>query len=206
MRLNVNPTRMDLLKLKKRLLLARRGHELLRNKQDELMRYFIALINRIKGLRAGLEGELLAAEASFVNACSVMAPQHIYGSTAYSGIKAELGVRHEPLMNLRVPKYSLSMQGEVLSYGMVDTSMELDRALEKYHAVLPRLVELAEKERTLEMLAVEIESTRRRVNALEHILIPNLLDTIGYITMKLEEIERGNITRLMKVKDMVRAR
>lgn len=206
MRLNVNPTRMELLKLKKRLVLARRGHQLLKNKQDELMRQFMELVEEIKGLRSVVEDELARAQMNFINARSVMSREHINGATGYPKMETDLEVRYEPLMNLRIPKYELKIKGDYFSYGVATTSMEIDLALMKYREVLPKMIELASKEKTMELLAHEIESTRRRVNALEHILIPNLLETIRYISMKLEELERGNITRLMKIKDIVRAR
>ncbi|MFB0528333.1 MAG: V-type ATP synthase subunit D [bacterium] len=204
MRLTVNPTRMELLKLKKRLILARRGHRLLKDKQDELMRNFLSLIEEIKDLRLTVDRGLFEAYGSFLIARSTMGREFLDEALMFSQLETSLEVAYIPLLNLRVPSYKLMMRGDYFSYGLFTTSMELDRALKKYRELIPKMVELAEKEKRLEMLSYEIERTRRRVNALEHILIPNILETISYISMKLEELERSNITRLMKIKDIVR--
>lgn len=204
MRLAVNPTRMELLKLKKRLILARRGHRLLKDKQDELMRNFLSLIEEIKELRLTVEIELFQAYGSFLIARSTMGREFLDEALMFSQLETNLEVTYVPLLNLRVPRYRLRIEGDYFSYGLFTTSMELDRALKRYRELIPKMVELAEKERTLEMLSYEIERTRRRVNALEHILIPNIIETIAYISMKLEEQERSNLTRLMKIKDIVR--
>jgi V/A-type H+-transporting ATPase subunit D len=204
MRIAVNPTRMELLKLKKRLILARRGHRLLRDKQDELMRDFLSLIEKIKELRLTVERGLFEAYGSFLIARSTMARESLEEALMGSHLETSLEVTYVPLLNLRVPSYELKMEGDYFSYGLFTTSMELDRALKSYRELIPKMVELAEKERRLEMLSYEIERTRRRVNALEHILIPNIIETISYISMKLEELERSNLIRLMKIKDIVR--
>ncbi|MQY53311.1 MAG: V-type ATP synthase subunit D [Firmicutes bacterium] len=204
MRLAVNPTRMELLKLKKRLILARRGHRLLRDKQDELMRNFLSLIEEIKELRLTVEIELFQAYGSFLIARLTMGREFLDEALMFSQLETNLEVTYVPLMNLRIPRYRLNIEGDYFSYGLLTTSMELDRALKRYRELIPKMVELAEKERELEMLSYEIERTRRRVNALEHILIPNIFETISYISMKLEELERSNLTRLMKIKDIVR--
>ena len=205
MRLAVNPTRMELLKLKKRLILARRGHRLLRDKQDELMRNFLSLVEEIKGLRLTVERGLFQAYGSFLIARSTMTREFLDEALMGSQLKISLEVTYVPLLNLRVPRYKLKMEGDYFSYGLLTTSMELDRALKRYRELVPKMVELTEKDRRLEMLSYEIERTRRRVNALEHILIPNIMETISYISMKLEELERSNLTRLMKIKDIVRS-
>lgn len=204
MRLAVNPTRMELLKLKKRLILARRGHRLLKDKQDELMRNFLSLIEEIKELRLTVEIELFQAYGSFLIARLTMGREFLDEALMFSQLETNLEVTYVPLMNLRIPRYRLNIEGDYFSYGLLTTSMELDRALKSYRELIPKMVELAEKERELEMLSYEIERTRRRVNALEHILIPNIFETISYISMKLEELERSNLTRLMKIKDIVR--
>ena len=205
MRLAVNPTRMELLKLKKRLILARRGHRLLKDKQDELMRNFLSLVEEIKGLRLTVERGLSQAYGFFLIARSTMTREFLDEALMGSQLKISLEVTYVPLLNLRVPRYKLKMEGDYFSYGLLTTSIELDRALRSYRELVPKMVELAEKERRLEMLSYEIERTRRRVNALEHILIPNIMETISYISMKLEELERSNLTRLMKIKDIVRS-
>ncbi len=204
MRLTVNPTRMELLKLKKRLILARRGHRLLKDKQDELMRNFLSLIEEIKNLRLAVDKGLFEAYGSFLIARSTMGREFLDEALMFSQLETNLEVTYVPLMNLRIPRYRLNIEGDYFSYGLLTTSMELDRALKRYRELIPKMVELAEKERELEMLSYEIERTRRRVNALEHILIPNIFETISYISMKLEELERSNLTRLMKIKDIVR--
>lgn len=204
MRLAVNPTRMELLKLKKRLILARRGHRLLRDKQDELMRNFLSLIEEIKVLRLLVEKGLFQAYGSFLIARSTMGREFLEEALMASQLETNLEVAYVPLLNLRVPSYELRIVGDYFSYGLFTTSMELDGALKRYRELIPEMVELAEKGKRLEMLSYEIERTRRRVNALEHILIPNILETISYISMKLEELERSNLTRLMKIKDIVR--
>ncbi len=204
MRIAVNPTRMELLKLKKRLILARRGHRLLRDKQDELMRNFLSLIEKIKELRLTVERGLFEAYGSLLIARSTMGRESLDEALMGSHLETSLEVTYVPLLNLRVPSYKLKMEGDYFSYGLFTTSMELDRALKSYRELIPKMVELAEKERRLEMLSYEIERTRRRVNALEHILIPNIIETISYISMKLEELERSNLIRLMKIKDIVR--
>jgi len=204
MRLTVNPTRMELLKLKKRLILARRGHRLLKDKQDELMRNFLSLIEEIKELRLAVEKGLFEAHGSFLIARSTMGREFLDEALMASQLETNLEVTYVPLLNLRVPSYELRMVGDYFSYGLFTTSMELDRALKRYRELMLKMVELAEREKRLEMLSYEIERTRRRVNALEHILIPNILETISYISMKLEELERSNLTRLMKIKDIVR--
>jgi len=205
MRLAVNPTRMELLKLKKRLILARRGHRLLKDKQDELMRNFLSLVEEIKNLHLTVEKGLSEAYGSFLIARSTMTREFLDEALMGSQLKISLEVTYVPLLNLRVPRYKLKMEGDYFSYGLLTTSIELDRALRSYRELVPKMVELAEKERRLEMLSYEIERTRRRVNALEHILIPNIMETISYISMKLEELERSNLTRLMKIKDIVRS-
>lgn len=204
MRIAVNPTRMELLKLKKRLILARRGHRLLRDKQDELMRNFLSLIEEIKVLRLLVEKGLFQAYGSFLIARSTMGREFLEEALMASELETNLEVTYVPLLNLRVPSYELRIVGDYFSYGLFTTSMELDGALKRYRELIPEMVELAEKGKRLEMLSYEIERTRRRVNALEHILIPNILETISYISMKLEELERSNLTRLMKIKDIVR--
>lgn len=205
MRLAVNPTRMELLKLKKRLILARRGHRLLKDKQDELMRNFLSLVEEIKNLYLTVEKGLFEAYMSFLIARSTMGREFLEEALMGSQLETSLEVTHTLLLNLRVPKYQLKMEGDYFSYGLLTTSIELDRALKRYKELVPKMVELAEKEKRLEMLSYEIERTRRRVNALEHILIPNIMETISYIGMKLEELERSSLTRLMKIKDIVRS-
>lgn len=201
--LDVNATRMELLRLRKRLALAQRGHKLLKDKQDELMRQFLAMVHEARRARLTVEEHLNRTYMRFVFARAVMATEALETALLATSARIELGVELRPVMNLRVPSFSVDIVGDVHSYGFLFTSGELDVALEGYAAMVPEMVKLAQQEKALEMLADEIESTRRRVNALEYILIPNLRDTIRHISLKLSEMERGDLVRLMKVKQML---
>lgn len=205
MRLAVNPTRMELLKLKRRIGLARRGHKLLKNKLDELIQQFFPLIEEARRLRDDVDIGLKNAFGGLILARSLMSRSSVGEAIVYTQFRVRVQTTLKVIMNLRVPNFKLNYKGNILSYGFVDTSSQLDEALYNYLDVLPKMVKLAELEKTLEMLAHEIERTRRRVNALEYILIPNMVETIRYISQKLSEVERGNLTRLMKIKDIVRA-
>lgn len=204
MLLEVNATRMELLRLKKRLALAKRGHKLLKDKEDELMRHFLDLVNKNRDLREKLETQLIVAFKNFLMARAVMDRESMEEAIMFPKQKIDLSVSTTSIMNLRVPRFELKSEGTVHSYGFVNTSAELDSALQIYSDLLPEMVKLAETESAVQLLADEIEKTRRRVNALEYVLIPNLEETIKYITMRLNEMERSNITRLMKIKEMVR--
>lgn len=205
-RLNVNPTRMELTKLKKRLMTARRGHKLLKDKRDELMKRFIEIIKENQKLRLKLETMATDASKSFVMAGALISQESLAEALSYPSCKVDVQVSDRNIMGVTVPEFSYSIKegsSEPYSYGFLNTSSELDNAVFKMHNMLSVLLELAGIEKAAQLLAVEIEHTRRRVNALEYIMIPQLEETIKYITMKMEENERGNITRLMKVKDMV---
>ena len=204
-RLNVNPTRMEMSNLKTRLQTASRGHKLLKDKQDELMRRFIDLIRLNKKLRAEVEEELSAAFQDFLIASAMMSPEMLEQSLVFPKGSVSVDIAIENVMSVRVPKMTFHKDmGEAgLPYGYAQTSAELDDALEKLEAIMDRLLELAEVEKACQLMAKEIESTRRRVNALEYRTIPDLEETIKYIRMKLDENERATITRLMKVKDMI---
>jgi V/A-type H+-transporting ATPase subunit D len=201
--LKVNATRMELLKLRRRLEIARRGHKLLKDKQDELMRHFLELIAQNRNLRDEVEAKLLKAHSAFLMARAVMDRASLEAAIMFPKQKLSIQVSMEQVMNLRVPRFELSSEGDVYAYGFLSTSGELDSALQLYSEVLPDMIRLAEMERALQLLAEEIEKTRRRVNALEYVLIPNLQDTIAYIRMRLDEMERSNTIRLMKIKEMV---
>ncbi|WP_029450861.1 V-type ATP synthase subunit D [Clostridium algidicarnis] len=210
-RLNVNPTRMELSKLKKRLVTATRGHKLLKDKQDELMRQFINLIRYNNELRKSVEIELEEALKSFVMARGVMSSEFLEEAIAYPKESISLEVGSKNIMSVNVPVMNFIRQlnddaGSIYPYGFANTSAELDGAIEKLYKVLPRLLELAEVEKSTQLMADEIEKTRRRVNALEYMTIPQLQETIKYIRMKLDENERGALTRLMKVKSMIEQR
>ncbi|WP_027632347.1 V-type ATP synthase subunit D [Clostridium hydrogeniformans] len=208
MKLNVNPTRMELTKLKKRLTTATRGHKLLKDKQDELMRRFIELIKYNNELRKSVEEELGGSFKEFLMARAVMSSEMLEEAIAYPKEKISLELTHKNIMSVNVPvmNFKRSLEGDtgsIYPYGFAQTSSELDGAIEKLYGILPKLLELAEVEKSCQLMADEIEKTRRRVNALEYMTIPQLQETIKYIVMKLDENERGNLTRLMKVKSMM---
>ena len=201
---NVNATRMELLNQKKRLKLAKRGHKLLKDKQDELMRQMMLLIDEVRELRVSIEEEFQSILSGFVLAKAEMEKYEIEEALAMPQKKVTLDVDEKNLMSVRVPRFTKNVKGNIISYGYMNTTGEMDIALIEFDKFLESLFELAEKEKTVQLLADEIDKTRRRVNALEYKLIPNLEDTIKYITMKLQEMERATLTRLMKVKDIVR--
>ncbi len=206
MRLAVNPTRMELQRLKKRLVLAHRGHKLLKDKQDELMRQFMSLVKAIRGLRQEVEEGLELAFRSFTLFRSQFAPQEAEEALALPSKRINLQVEERQVMNFRVPVFTAQISGKMRCYGFYNTNSDLDRSLRGLEKVLEKMLRLAQEEKTLQLLAQEIERTRRRVNALEYILIPSLQETIKYIDMKLSEMERGNLTRLMKIKEMLAER
>lgn len=204
-RLNVNPTRMELSNLKRRLSTARRGHKLLKDKRDELMKRFLDMVRHNKALRAKVEDTLMRAYGRFVLARGVMSDESMEAALMYPTQRLEVALEVENVMSVPVPRYTFERtgNGNLYPYGLADTSGELDAAVEGMADVFPKLLELAQMEKASQLLAREIERTRRRVNALEYVMIPQLEETIRFITMKLDENERGNITRLMKVKDMM---
>ena len=205
--MRVNPTRMELTRLKKRLAVARRGHKLLKDKRDEMMKKFLELVRSNKELREKVEGMLMQAHANFLIARAVMSNEVLEEALMLPKESVSLEVSTENIMSVEVPvlKYKTKNDdpSDIFPYGFVSTSGELDSAIGTLAEVLPYMLELSRKEKAAQLLAQEIEKTRRRVNALEHVLIPQLTETIKYITMKLDENERGNLTRLMKVKDMM---
>ena len=198
---------MVLNQLKGRLKTARRGHKLLKDKRDELMRQFMDVVKRNKELRIRVEEGLTAAFASLQVASSIMSPEMMEQALLYPRQSVELGMTYKNIMSVNVPRYSFrtksSDPSEVYPYGFAQTSGELDDALEKLSLVFQDMLELAEVEKTMQLLAEEIEKTRRRVNALEYVMIPDLEKNIKYISMKLEENENATKVRLLKVKEMV---
>ena len=204
--MKVNPTRMELTRLKNRLKVAARGHKLLKDKRDEMVRRFMQLIRENKSLREQVEKELGVALTSFTMASLSMSEEEMNAALLAPARKGEIEVSLENIMSVNVPKIEFEEHEVVNSfypYGMLGTVWELDVAVDKLSSVLPSLVKLAQLEKTCNMLADEIEKTRRRVNALEYVMIPQMEETIKYITMKLDENERGNLTRLMKTKEMM---
>ena len=205
----INPTRMELTRLKGRLKTAQRGHKLLKDKRDELMRQFLILRRQNQALRAKVEAGLESANAAFTVASAVMSPEVLEQALLYPKQHVELEVQLQNVMSVYVPNYQFQAQTSDLSdiypYGFAQTSGELDDALANLASVFHDMLELAQVEKSVQLMAREIEKTRRRVNALEHVMIPDYLEKIRYISMKLDENERGATARLMKVKDMMLA-
>jgi len=206
--LNVNPTRMELTKLKARLVTASRGHKLLKDKQDELMRRFIEMIRRNKVLRENVEKELITLFKEFLVSSAIMSPEFLEEAVALPKEEITVDIRKKNVMSVNVPVMNFVRKlaedpGSIYPYGYAQTSSELDDAISRLYAIMPQLLDLAEVEKSCQLMADEIEKTRRRVNALEYRTIPELKETIKFIRMKLDENERGTITRLMKVKDII---
>ena len=205
--MNVNPTRMELSRLKKRLVTATKGHKLLKDKRDELMRRFLQTVRENKDLRIEVESELENANRHFSVARSVMEPSELAVALMAPKQEINLDITTKNVMSVNIPVYEVKAKTgrseDIYSYGYAFTSAELDTAVSSLSSVMPKLLRLAETEKSAQLLAAEIEKTRRRVNALEHVMIPDLKDTIKYITMKLDENERSSTARLMKVKDMM---
>ena len=204
---HVNPTRMEMKRIKARLKTARRGHRLLKDNRDELMRQFMEIVHENRVLRERVEKGLSEAMAALSTASAVMSPEMLEQALLYPKQSVELGVSYKNVMSVHVPVYEFKTKNndpsEIYPYGFAMTSGELDDALSALSGVFTDMLELARIEKTMQLLAQEIEKTRRRVNALEYIMIPEMEQNIRFITMKLDENERGNIIRLMKVKDMI---
>ncbi len=204
-RLNVNPNRMELSRLKKRVVVAKRGHKLLKDKQDALIKAFLEKARELKELREELEAELSLCYQSFLLARAQTLPVVLEQALMISSMRCCIDVRERNVMSVLIPEYNVRQEGEGLSYGLANTSASLDLSLERFSALLPRLIHLAAEEKGLKLMAKEIEKTRRRVNALEHVLIPSFQETVRYITMKLDEQERAGLSRLMRIKEIVRS-
>lgn len=203
----VNPTRMEFTRLKKKLLTATKGHKLLKDKRDELMRNFLELVKENKELREEVEEGIKRANKSFVLAKSVMRSEYL--NTALLAAKQSLSVKvgRKNVMSVNIPVFEAEARtadkNDMYSYGLAFTSGDLDSAVNELSGILPRMLRLAEVEQGCRLMAAEIEKTRRRVNALEYVMIPELRSNIKYISMKLDENERSTQVRLMKVKDMM---
>lgn len=206
-RMNVNPTRMMLTSLKRRLKTATRGHKLLKDKRDELMKEFLELARENGRLREEVEKDLDGVYKNFTIASSIMSQEVMEESLMFPKQGVDLSVSGKNIMSVDVPVFDFKTtakdEGDIFPYGFVRTTGELDTAVMRMSGLFPKLLELAAKEKETSLLAAELEKTRRRVNALEYVMIPRLQITIRYIQMKLDENERGNQTRLMKVKDMM---
>ncbi|HHW45332.1 MAG TPA: V-type ATP synthase subunit D [Clostridiales bacterium] len=205
--LNVSPTRMELTRIKKQLMVAIKGHKLLKDKRDELMRQFLDMVRETKELRRRVEEKMMEINRGFALASSVMQREALCSALLMPKQSVTLQIDSKNIMGVDVPVFNIQQKSsnteDALSYGYAFTSGDLDHSILTLAKLLPDLLALAEQEKAAQMLAAEIERTRRRVNALEYIMIPNYQDTIRFITMKLDENERSNLTRLMKVKDMM---
>ena len=203
----ITPTRMELTKTKKKLVTARRGHKLLKDKRDELMKEFLELARENGRLRKEVESSLAGVYRNFSVASAMMSQEVMEESLMFPKQGVLLEVGNKNIMSVDVPVFGFKTTAEdptnIFPYGFARTSGELDNAVGALSDLFPALLELAAKEKQTQLLAAELEKTRRRVNALEYVMIPKLQATIKYIQMKLDENERGNQTRLMKVKDMM---
>ncbi|MCD7959738.1 MAG: V-type ATP synthase subunit D [Ruminococcus sp.] len=203
----VNPTRMELSRLKKKLTTARRGHKLLKDKRDELMRQFLELVRENQMLRQKVEKGIAKANLDFALAAAVMNDAAVKTALLAPKQSVSATVTSKNIMSVDVPSFQYQTRtvdsSDIFSYGFVDTSVDLDTAVASLSAVFPDMLKLAETEKSCTLLASEIEKTRRRVNALEHVLIPEYTEKIRYISMKLDENERSTQIRLLKVKDMM---
>ncbi len=204
-RLAINPNRMELLKLKRRAAVAVRGHKLLKDKMDELLKQFLGLVRENRELRAELEAELAEAYGIFALARSEMSVQEVEEALDFPSATLRVTAERRSITGVKVPAFTLESEGAFDSYGLALTPASFDEAMRRFQALVPRLVQLAEVETAVLVMAQEIEKTRRRVNALEYVLIPSLTETISYITMKLDELERFYRTQLMKIKSMQEA-
>ncbi len=201
---NVNATRMELLGLRKRVALASRGHRLLSEKRDEISRQLIKIARDIQPLREQVETELSQTFRRFMLARASMEPEQVKAALAVPTKKFSMVMEFASVMNVKVPRLLKDIEGEILCYGYATTSGEMDVALLSLERAFDLLIELAEKEKQARLLAVELQMTRRRVNVLEHVVIPEIHETIRYIHDKLSEAERDNTSRLMKITDIIR--
>jgi len=204
MRMQVGTTRMQLMKLRRRLGVARRGHKLLKDKQEELMRRILGLIDEIRDHRVRVEKETGRVLGRLAVARNAFDPRLFDEAVLVPTRKVAVRVETKNILNVKVPVFKKEISGKTRCYGFARTSGELDFALVALEELLDSLLVLAEKEKTLELLADEMEKTRRRVNALEFVLIPDIEETVAFIALKLSENERGDLTRLMRVKEIIR--
>ena len=201
-RLAVNPNRMELLKLRRRVAVAIRGHKLLKDKLDELFKKFFDMARENRSLRREVEEQLTRTYKYFAMARSEVTTQEVMEALSFPRASLEVEVEWDNLMGVKVPSFKVISEGDYVCYGLAGTPASFDEVIEDYAELLPRMLQLAEMEAAVRLMAIEIEKTRRRVNALEYVLIPSLQETIKYITMKLDEMERSYRTQLMKIKSM----
>ncbi|MEG2175513.1 MAG: V-type ATP synthase subunit D [Oscillibacter sp.] len=205
--ITVSPTRMELTRLKGKLRTARRGHKLLKDKRDELMKQFLDTVREVRSLRAEVEEELMTVHGSFTVASALMSSEALEQALVYPKQSVDLTMTFQNVMSVNVPVYDFQTKtksdSDIYPYGFAATSGELDTAVDALGRVFRKMLKLAQIEKAAQLMAEEIEKTRRRVNALEYVVIPDTQDSIRYITMKLDENDRSTTTRLMKVKDML---
>lgn len=207
--MNVNPTRMELTNLKRKLVTARRGHKLLKDKRDELMRRFLDLVRENKELRICVEEGISKANINMSVARCVMSDKSLDVALMLPTQEMSIDVSEKNVMSVLIPEFDVRFktadENDIYSYGFAETSGDLDAAVKALSDIMPQMIRLAQVEKSCQLMAAEIEKTRRRVNALEHVMIPQYEETIKFISMKLDENERSTTTRLMKVKDMMLA-
>ena len=205
--ITVNPTRMELTRLKGKLKTAQRGHKLLKDKRDELMKQFLETVREVRALREEVEEELMTVHKSFTVASALMSSEALEQALLYPKQSVELTQTTQNIMSVNVPVYHFQTQtrsdSDIYPYGFAATSGELDTAVEALGHVFRKMLKLAEIEKSAQLMAEEIEKTRRRVNALEYVMIPNTQEAIRYINLMLDENDRATTIRLMKVKDML---
>ena len=205
--ITVNPTRLELTRLKGKLRTAQRGHKLLKDKRDELMKQFLDTVREVRSLRAEVEEELMRVHGSFTVASALMSSEAMEQALLYPKQSVELTMTTQNIMSVNVPVYHFQTKtksdADIYPYGFASTSGELDTAVDALGRVFQKMLKLAQIEKSAQLMAEEIEKTRRRVNALEYVMIPDTQEAIRYITMKLDENDRATTTRLMKVKDML---
>ncbi|NLL62036.1 MAG: V-type ATP synthase subunit D [Candidatus Atribacteria bacterium] len=202
--LAVNPNRMELLKLKRRLELANRGYKLLKDKRDALIQKFIKLVYENKRVREEFDRKIRERTNEFLLATICMGENDLNSIFMFPQRLTKVKTEYSNIMSVKVPKYQITEKGNLFTYGMIDTSPELDNSLKKYQEIAPLMIKMAELDKAIVLLTEEIEKTRRRVNALEYVMIPNLEDTIKFITMKLDEMARSSNSAIMRIKEMIR--
>ena len=203
MAIQVNPNRMELLQLKRKQQVALRGHKLLKDKLEGLLRDFMQIVRDYRKLRRFVDDRIGSVFKTLITASASMPREAYLTALAFPACTAALEVAEKHIMNVRVPAFTFKLEGRLFSYGLDETNAALDRAMGDVQGVLVDMVRLAETEKTIELVAAEIERTRRRVNALEYILIPQQEEAIHSIEGKLDELERSNTTRLMKIKQIL---
>ena len=201
--IRVNPTRMEYNKIRERLRSSQRGYKMLKSKRDDLVKQFVVLARKNREMREIIEKKMAAVYESFMIAEALMGSSALEDALMLPGHSASLEADTQNLMGVDIPVYKFNTKGDIYPYGLYSTSGELDIAVEELGELIPQLLELSQIEKSLQLLTREIEKTRRTVNALEYVRIPNLQQTVKYIRMKLEGNEQSNTTRLMKVKDMM---